>query len=285
MMRRVVVGMDGSSGSADALLWSARFAAAAESEVVAVTAFRPGQAEVAPSDSDRLRDAQRSALDDEWVAAARQIAPVRTLVVDGDPREALIAIADVEDAYLIVVGATGRGSGPGFLHIGSVAEYLIHHTTRPLAVIPPGAHGPVTRIALGVDGSERNAVAVRWTAALSARLGVSVTAVAVEEPFFEWTRSTSPDNWRRSVEEEVLTKWATPVSEAGVTVKALAVRDFHPAEGLLRSAADEGADLLVVGTRGVGGVLGLRSGGVAIKIVHHTGVPVVLVPFDLASER
>ena len=284
-MKRVLVGMDGSSGSADALLWSSRLAAECKAEVVAVTAFRPRQAEVAPSDLVRLRDEQRRVLDEEWVAPARAIRPVRTMVTDGDPREALIAIADMEEADLLVVGAAGSGSGPGFLHLGSVAEYLIHHATRPLAVIPPGTRASVTRVVVGVDGSARNAVAVRWTAALAASLGVPVTAVAVEEPLFEWTRSTSSDNWRRAVEEDIRKEWAAPIREAGVDLKVSAVRDLHPAEGLLRAAADVQADLLVVGARGLGGFLGLRAGGVAIKIVHHSGIPVVLVPYDLASER
>ena len=284
-MKRILVGMDGSSGSADALLWSMRLAASCKAEVVAVTAFRPRQAEVAPSDLVRLREEQRRVLDEQWVIPARAIGSVRTVVTDGDPREALVAIADVEDADLLVVGAAGGGSRPGFMHLGSVKEYLIHHAMRPLAVVPAGVRGSVTRVVIGVDGSVQNAVAVRWTAALAAGLGVAVTAVAVEEPVFEWTLSTSPDNWRRAVEEDIREEWAAPIREAGVDLNVSAVRDLYPAEGLLRAAADVQADLLVVGARGLGGFLGLRAGGVAIKIVHHSGIPVVVVPFDLASER
>lgn len=282
-MQRVMVGMDGSSGSADALVWSSRLAAACKAELVAVSAFRPHQAEVTPSFVTGLRQDRQRTLDEEWVGPARAIAPVRTMVVEGDPREVLLAAADAEGADLLVVGAAGSGSGPGFLHVGSVAEHLIHHATRPLAVIPAGARGPVTRIVLGVDGSVQNAVAVRWTADLAATLDVPVTAVAVEEPLLEWTPSTGPENWRRAVEEDIRSKWAAPIGEAGVTLTAVAVRDLHPAEGLLRTAADERATLVVVGTRGLGGVLGLRAGGVAVKIVHHADLPVVLVPYDLVS--
>jgi nucleotide-binding universal stress UspA family protein len=51
-----------------------------------------------------------------------------------------------------------------------------------------------------------------------------------------------------------------------------------PARGLLDAAAD--ADLLVVGSRGHGGVRGLLLGSVSTHVMHHARVPVVIVPGD-----
>ena len=55
-MKRVVVGMDRSQGSTDALWWAAQMARACGAEVVAVAAFQRAQAELTPEDAERLRD-------------------------------------------------------------------------------------------------------------------------------------------------------------------------------------------------------------------------------------
>jgi nucleotide-binding universal stress UspA family protein len=64
-----------------------------------------------------------------------------------------------------------------------------------------------------------------------------------------------------------------------VTVHAEAVEGLHPATALLQTAEQRHADLVVVGAHGVGG-LGMRAGGVAVKVAHHAEIPVVVVPPD-----
>ena len=62
---------------------------------------------------------------------------------------------------------------------------------------------------------------------------------------------------------------------AGVTVEKVIVEG--PAATLLLDLAKE-ADLLVVGSRGHGGFIGLLLGSVTQHVVHHTTAPVVVVP-------
>ncbi len=59
----------------------------------------------------------------------------------------------------------------------------------------------------------------------------TVVAVAVYEPYLEWTPSTSPKNWRREVEQKIAT-WVAPIAAEGITVDHLAQRDLHPADGV-----------------------------------------------------
>jgi nucleotide-binding universal stress UspA family protein len=62
---------------------------------------------------------------------------------------------------------------------------------------------------------------------------------------------------------------------ASVTVEA---RSGFPAEELL--AASEGADMIVLGSRGAGGFPHLRLGSVSNQVTHHAHCPVVIVPPD-----
>lgn len=58
---------------------------------------------------------------------------VNTYFVEGSPREPIASHA--ADADLLVVGARGRGA-IGSALLGSVSTWLLHHVTRPIAVVP-----------------------------------------------------------------------------------------------------------------------------------------------------
>ncbi len=277
-LRRLVVGVDGSAAAAAALYWAGLLAVSADAEVVAVSAFEVPWSEVTPEDHERLVKERDRLLADVWVRPASDAgASVRATLREGDPRHIVLSAAEAEGADLVVLGRTGTGGGPGFLHLGSVAEYAAHHTRQALAVIPSTTSEPIQRIVVGVDGSPDSLHAVQWCADLAGITDASVVAVAVEEAYLEWTPSTSADNWRRDVEHQT-DRWVAPLTEAGIAVEHVAQRDLHPADGLLGGASARGGDLLVVGTRGAGGFSGLRAGGVAMKVLHRASLPVVLVP-------
>lgn len=275
-MHTILVGVDGSPGSLGALAWAADMARRAGIELVAARVFVPTQAELPPDRDAALHDEQRHELEawcsSEAVAAARP----RTALLDGSPADALLAAAGDEQADLLVVG--GRGTG-GFrhLHLGSVAHHLAHHTTLPLAIVPPTGDGPVRHLVLGVDGSPGSRAAAALAAGLAAGLAVPVTAVYAFEPALEWVPEDDPRSWRAQVETEVR-GWVEAADEAGVTLAVEIDRDRHPVAALARALEAHPGAAAVVGTRGVGGFTGLRLGRVPLQLVHHIGAPVVLVP-------
>ncbi len=277
-VNRLVVAIDGSNLASRALTWACELAARTGAEIVAVHALAHRFAGVTPERSQELLEERRALVNGDWIRPALESGvSIRTEIVHGDPRSIVLESAEAEHADLTVFGRTGGDGGPGFLHLGSVVEYAAHHTRRPLAVIPADGWGSVRRIVLGVDGSTESLQAVSWCADLAAAGDLTVLAVAVKEPFLEWTPSSSPDNWRRDVEREI-DQWTAPLSAAGAAVEHIAHRDLHPADGLLDVVATRQADLLVVGTRGAGGFTGLRAGGVAMKVLHRASVPLALVP-------
>jgi nucleotide-binding universal stress UspA family protein len=276
-LKHVLVGVDGSDAAAAALGWAGRLARLVDAEVVVATAFRPDQAEVSPEHYEELKREAEHRLADEWSEPLRDSAVQhRAVLVAGAP-DMLLDVAEREDADLIVVGPRGHGTFAS-LHIGSVAHYLANHTRRPLAIVPePGAQAAVGRIVLGVDGSEGSDAAAHWCADLAGAVNAEVLAVYAFEPFVEWVPESDPRSWRQEAEREI-TEWVAPLRAAGVSVQTRIIKDIHPVAALAGAIDGESAGLAVVGTRGRGGFRGLRVGRVPIQLVHHTQMPMILVP-------
>ncbi len=277
-MQLIVVGMDGSPEAASALAWAQRLATPFGATVVAVNGYESPYLEPTEEELEHpLADREDELA--SWLerASIMSTTPPLGIVRAGDPREILFVEAAELGADLLVLGRTSGGRGPGFLHLGSIVEHAAHHTTIPLAVIPAGWGHPGTTALVGVDGSDGSLEAVRWLAELAPAIGLSTIAVAVEEPFLEWTPANSPQNWRRHVEHQI-EGWTAGLTSAGVKVTPRPRRDLKPADGILDTARAEHADLIVVGMRGLGGISGLRAGGVAVKVLHHAARPLVLVP-------
>ncbi len=64
--------------------------------------------------------------------------PVRFLVWEGEPGEAIVEAAAAEGADIVVVGTHGRG-GIGRMLLGSVSEYVVRHASVPVLVVRPAA--------------------------------------------------------------------------------------------------------------------------------------------------
>lgn len=155
-------------------------------------------------------------------------------------------------------------------------------STLPVEWDLPHAEG-MTRIVVGVDGSESSHRALEW-AVDEARL-----RHATVEAVHAWTYSplgTSPyhpsvldPSMMERIAHEVLDEAIAAVDTSGVTVSKSLVCD-GAATALLEEG--KGADLLVVGSRGRGGFAGLLLGSVSQQIVHHARCPVVIIPAELS---
>jgi nucleotide-binding universal stress UspA family protein len=141
---RIVVGIDASDPSLDALRWALEEARLRGAELELVHAFpRPelvGMTMVVtlPSD-DELRAASEQVLADalERVGGPGEV-PVIRRVGTGGPASVLVEAA--EGADLLVVGARGLGGFKGLL-LGSVTQQVIAHAPCPVVVITPGRTG------------------------------------------------------------------------------------------------------------------------------------------------
>ncbi|MEV1292694.1 universal stress protein [Pseudonocardia sp. NPDC049635] len=279
----VVVGVDGSESALGAVRWAAGEAArrSAPLRLVGVlewSAYRPPAAAGVLPDGDRdvLLEHLRKELTGA-AAQARALVPELTVTYDiliGSPKRALLQEAGT--AALLVLGSRGRGGFTGLL-AGSVSMALSAAAPCPVVVVR-GKGVPDGPVVVGVDGSPESARALRFAVESAARLGAPVLAVRAWshdriDPYVlelvQW--DGVEDDERRQLENSVL-----PARQArpDVPITTELVRG-HPAQALL--AAGERAQLLVVGSRGNGGVTGLLLGSISRSVLHHAHCPVAVL--------
>jgi nucleotide-binding universal stress UspA family protein len=145
-------------------------------------------------------------------------------------------------------------------------------------------------IVVGVDGSEPSRAALDWALG-EARLR-SARLVAVHAWAFFASVSSDPfpgayghvsvateETYEalRLAAERLLESEVSAASQAHESVEvALRAVEGQPAVVLLEAARN--ADLLVLGTRGHGGFVGLLLGSVSQQCAHHAPCPLVIVP-------
>ena len=132
------------------------------------------------------------------------------------------------------------------------------------------------RIVVGVDGSPNSAKAIDWAISF-AHSGDTVVLLSAWSPVVvpaEMAMSyTFDDTGARTILDEENKRVAQTAANRGVSL-AMHFENNDPRNALL----DTKCDLLVVGSRGHGGVMGLLLGSVADYVSRHSKVPVVIVP-------
>ncbi len=274
---RILVGVDGSEHSRVAMQWATSFAQATGAEVVVAFAWHPRFAEVSTEEFETLRREAAARLEEWWAPLRNGPITARPLLLHGDPRDVLIDAANEEDVDLVVVGAPGMGDHMHALHLGSVTHHLVHHSPRPVAAIPTATHlGWPAPIVVGIEDSEGSRRAVEWCAGVAGALATEVVAVHSEELIAEWLPHSDPRSWYQASREHT-EEWIAPVRRSGVAPRIVIDRG-EPVDAITKVATEEHAGLVVVGGRGRGGVLGLRLGSTSLKLLHHSHLPVVMVP-------
>ena len=250
---RVLVGIDGSEESREA---ARQAAILVDGELTLLAAYDLAPAIVGGTgthlpdyfDEDLQRDAATAALEGarEEVAMA---APTGK-IARGRPADALISEVEREQDTLLVVGSHGVGRLAGFL-MGSTATELIHQAPCSMLVARRSeSEGFPNKVVVGVDGSPESAAAYALAHELSERFNAEVWPVVAHggkavdrkrvDLIVDRRREESPDD---------------------------------PVGALVAAAA--GADLLVVGSRGLHGLKAL--GSVSERVAHQARSSVLVV--------
>ena len=284
-VRPILVGIDGSSSALAAARWAAREAVVRRAPIRLVYAF--GWMPVHDADDPLqivpdARDALRRTAEERLAAAAAQVgevAPdvaVSQEVTTGMAAALLVSLSG--EAQLAVVGHRGLGGFAGLV-IGSVSAALAAHAACPVVVVrgpdAPRQDGPVV---VGLDGSPQSEAALAFAVEAAVARRVPLRAVrAWLDPAVPYV-VTGPADWDEEVKRqqgllsEQLVGWREKYPE--LRVEPVLVQD-RPAHALAQSTGD--AQLVVVGSRGRGGLTGMLLGSVSQAMLQHAECPVAVV--------
>jgi nucleotide-binding universal stress UspA family protein len=141
-------------------------------------------------------------------------------------------------------------------------------------------------IVVGTDGSDTAREAVRQATELAKAVGAAVYLVSAYEPVSEarlrQERQEVPEDvsWMVNPREDVqavLDEAAEEIRGAGVKDVETLPREGDPADAILDVAEERGADLIVVGNKGMTGARRFLLGSVPNKVSHHAPCNVLIV--------
>ncbi len=285
-MGQIVVGVDGSDGAARALRWAVQESVYRDLPVVGAmtwgyldqhhvggsTEFEPGYTEAAAAET----------LDSYIVGAVGDdaAASVERLVINDLTARGLLDAT--KDADLLVLGARGLGGFRGLL-LGSVSQACLHHATCPVAIVHPADStraSDTPRVVVGIDGSPGSRTALEWALdeARARQAGLDIVHAWSAPYAMGYSYGAVVDMAVYEESARLLLDGAVQASDThGIAGPIRKILEPNGASFSLLEAA-RGADVLVVGTRGVGGFAGMLLGSVSHQVTQHADCPVVVVP-------
>ncbi|MGC4893458.1 universal stress protein [Micromonospora sp. DT31] len=285
MNRPVVAGVDGSPSSLAAADLAAATAVARSRPLVLVHGYLHPMGYGVPlnpydlgvpaptAESEKMLESVAADLADRYPGLRVQVRQVA-----GGPGATMVE--ESRRAELVVVGSRGVGGFAGLL-VGSVSGQLAQHGHCPVLVVRPPEQpipmgGPVL---VGVDGSGSAGYAVELAADEAARRDAELVLTHVRSPERgavapEVAAEASTAEQAESAGLLAAAAERVRAAHPGLRVTERAVVAASPEAALLQASGT--ASLVVVGSRGRGGFVGLLLGSVSQAVVQHAHCPVLV---------
>lgn len=215
--------------------------------------------------------------------------PVAPVVRVGHPVQVLPRVVEEQELDLLVLGPRGRGSLGSFL-LGSVSQALLQAMPTSILIARPPT-GPLERVIVASDGSPSSLAAAHYVAEIlplptSPDLRVLVSATSWTADYRE-IEAADYQGMREAEQARALeiAQEAMRVLESSGRSPRPLIRHGDPKREIIDAARELDADLVVTGSRGLGGFKGLVLGSVSRGVsmaapcsVLVVGGPRVVIP-------
>lgn len=288
-MRHIVVAMDLSPACDRAFDRALRLARRDEADLTVTHIIDEQMLRYQDEDSDfarqllaRAERTLRKHLPSSPASAPRQ---PRLVVKIGSPWEDILGIAATANADLIVLGLH-RVNPLKDMFIGTTAERIIRHSTRPVLVARDKPIADYVKAIVATDFSPSSGRALRAAVQVAAAAEIRLLHV-FEPPFPAFIRLSKQEiarHWRElsdKAEAEVRTELAdfARARSGGESPRVLSlVERGGVVPGISSVLEREQADLLVLGTRGRGALMGELLGSIAATFLNDCPCDVLICP-------
>lgn len=284
----VVVGLDFTEPSADAVAWTARHFAP-EARLLIIHCIRVPEPPRFiqgrfPPPEELVASARRGA-DDRLRETIGKLDLERAEVIvrEGEPADQIEALAAERGADVVVVGPHHDRTGVWRL-IGGTAQRIARRSSVPVLVARGLQEHAPSHILVPVDDSELTEPVLRWASALARRYDSRVTAVhVVGDSLMGAIRIGGTETEIRDASTSLLESadvWLRERLEAAKAPSEDVQRRIlvgDAAHEILSLAQGEGADLIVMGRSGTGRIGELILGSVANSVLRNGSGPLLLV--------
>ncbi|MCQ9131684.1 universal stress protein [Streptomyces hilarionis] len=281
----LVVGVDGSDSSLEAVDWAVDEAARHHAPLRLLHASRWERYEGGRPSFTSGRPSE-VVMADHIIASSAERARLRDpeLKVSGEvlPDDAASALLDAAPAsFALVTGSRGRSGTLGLL-LGSVSLAVAARAACPVFVVrgdEPSRQGSHGRIVVGVADSADGSAAVRFALREAEARGCALRAVRAWRRPAHGGRPPVADDAASAYEEQAAALIGDALRDEAGRPRADVHREAveGPAHRVLLDAS-AGADLIVVGAPRRHGHFGLQFGRVVHVLLHHSSCPVAVVP-------
>jgi nucleotide-binding universal stress UspA family protein len=290
----ILIGVDDSERSEDAIAFARRLADVAAARVVVANAYPysdiPSRAansayrEALRDDALEIVNRMRGHLD-RVAADDTQVA----VMAEPSPAKALHRLAHSGQACLVVVGSS-HTSRAGRVLPGSTAERLVHGSPCSVAVVPKGYRDhpddAIRRIGVAYVDTDEARAALQAAIALARALRAELVVIGIlaTENFNTPSYMGAPGiaSLRSDLEHYVQEQLDKAVATVPSDVPATSVHATgDTAELLVEQTKD--LDLLVMGSRGYGPLHAVLAGGVSGRVLRDAACPVIVVPRGVES--
>jgi nucleotide-binding universal stress UspA family protein len=137
--------------------------------------------------------------------------------------------------------------------------------------------GTDSHIVVGVDGSVGSIEALKWAARWAEHTGDTILAVHAWQQPSAFGVAYLPPDWQPDEDAHAVLEEAIRAAFGDTPPAGLLARTFEGPAAAILEAVSQGAQLLVVGSRGHGEIVGALLGSVSLHCTAHAGCPVVVV--------